>query len=52
MAGCGKPWNGSHKVEGVSLRCGTRLYWKLKDAKPTDKKRETENLLCPLCEEE
>jgi hypothetical protein len=51
MTGCGKPWNGQHKVVGLPLRCGVSLYWRLKNSKPNDKAREQETLLCPLCEE-
>jgi hypothetical protein len=51
MAGCGREFNGNHKVEGASLRCGANLYWRLPNSKITDKTREHELLLCPLCKE-
>lgn len=46
--GCGKEYNGEHKVEGAPLRCGQNLYWKTKDAaRPQD--RTLEIHLCPAC---
>lgn len=44
--GCGKAYNGEHKVEGAPLRCGVRLYW----ATAKDKRERTlEVLLCEQC---
>jgi hypothetical protein len=49
MTGCGRDFNGDHKVEGAPLRCGTRLYWKKTSGKDTA--RELEIILCTACEE-
>jgi hypothetical protein len=44
---CGKPTNGGHVVEGASLHCGARLYWKTNPSRPQDKELET--VLCDEC---
>ena len=44
--GCGKAYNGEHKVECAPLRCGCHLYF----ATAKDKRERTlEVLLCPEC---
>lgn len=48
--GCGKPYNGAHKVEGAPLRCGNILYWKVPGA--NDKARSAEVVLCDKCKKE
>jgi predicted nucleic acid-binding Zn-ribbon protein len=49
MAGCGKVYNGGHTVEGLPLRCGVNLYWRLPEGKPNDKARRCEAVLCEEC---
>lgn len=49
MAGCGKPTNGGHKVEGAPLHCGMSLYWK--SAEGNDRARTQEIVLCDECKE-
>jgi hypothetical protein len=44
---CGAVTNGGHKVEGASLHCGTRLYWKTDSTHPQD--RTLEVILCSEC---
>jgi hypothetical protein len=49
MSGCGRDFNGDHKVEGTPIRCGMNLYWKKGSGK--DNARDLEVNLCPECEE-
>jgi hypothetical protein len=49
MAGCGKVYNGQHKVEGLPLTCGMKLYWRLPGTKLSDKERRCEDVLCEEC---
>jgi hypothetical protein len=49
MSGCGRAWNGEHVVDGASLRCGEKLYWKLNALKPQERTLEVN--LCPQCKE-
>lgn len=45
---CGAPTNGGHQVEGKSLHCGMKLYWKTPNAqRPQDKTQEI--VLCDTC---
>lgn len=48
MAGCGKLYNGGHKVEGKSLHCGTNLFWKMANG-GDNKARQQEVVLCDDC---
>jgi hypothetical protein len=50
VTGCGTAYNGAHTVVGVPLRCGVNLYWKTPGAKPNDKNRQAELLLCEDCQ--
>jgi hypothetical protein len=43
---CGKPTNGGYVVEGAPLKCGTRLYWKVKGERNVS---EMEIVLCDDC---
>jgi hypothetical protein len=47
MSGCGKSFNGNHKVVGEPLRCGVNLYWKVPGG--NDKARTLEVLVCDEC---
>jgi hypothetical protein len=47
--GCGKPFNGAHKVDGAPLRCGVNLYWKTPEG--NDRARTKEVNLCDECME-
>jgi hypothetical protein len=49
MAGCGREFNGTHKVEGAALRCGQNLYWKTSLTRPQERTLETN--ICPACTE-
>jgi len=48
MNGCGREYNGDHKVEGAPLRCGITLYWAVKAGA---KERIAEIHLCPQCKD-
>jgi hypothetical protein len=48
MNGCNKPYNGEHKVEGSSLRCGNKLLWKTAD---NNRERILEIILCEDCKQ-
>ena len=52
MAGCGKVYNGQHKVEGSPLTCEMKLFWRLPGTKLSDKARRCEAVLCSDCQEE
>jgi hypothetical protein len=49
MNGCNKPYNGEHKVEGSSLRCGNKLLWKTAD---NNRERILEIILCEDCKQQ
>jgi hypothetical protein len=49
MNGCNKPYNGEHKVEGSSLRCGNKLLWKTAD---NNRERTLEIILCEDCKQQ
>jgi len=49
MTGCNREYNGEHKVEGSSLRCGNKLLWKTAD---NNRERTLEIILCEDCKQQ